>query len=231
MIELWGAALTALWLGILTSISPCPLATNVAAISYIAREISSPPRVFAAGMLYTAGRALVYMALGVALVWGLLSAPGVSYFLQSHMNKILGPVLILAGMVLLGMLSFDLGGGWIAGVAQNRVRTLGAIRALSLGALFALSFCPVSAALFFGSLIPLSLQHGSGFLLPSLYGIATGLPVMVFALFIASGSNRLGRAFDALAVFERWARRVTGTVFILVGIYYSLAYIFGVPLF
>ena len=231
MTELAAAGLTAIWLGVLTSISPCPLATNIAAISYIGRDVGNPFRVFLAGLLYTARRALVYAFLGVLLVWGLLNAPGVSQFLQLYMNKLLGPVLILVGMVLLGLLSFDVGGGWISDFAANRAKRSGALQALALGALFALSFCPVSAALFFGSLIPISVQHGSGVLLPSLYGFATGVPVMAFALLIASGSHRLAKAYDALAVFERWARRITGIVFILVGIYTTLVYIFAVQFF
>jgi cytochrome c-type biogenesis protein len=219
---------SALWLGILTSISPCPLATNVAAISFVGRRVGNPRRVFVAGLLYTLGRSLAYLVLGVLLVGSLLSVPHVSYVLQKHMNKILGPVLILAGMFLLELLQVHLPGFSIGGGMQERVEAWGVWGSSVLGVIFALSFCPVSAALFFGSLLPLAVKTGSSVLLPSLYGIGTALPVFIFAVFIALGTRAVSKALDKLTLIERWARLVTGIIFIGVGIYYCLAYIFGV---
>ena len=224
---LLGAA-TALWLGILTSISPCPLATNIAAVSFVGRRVGHPRQVLLAGFLYTLGRSLTYLVLGTLLVSSILSAPQLSHVLQEYMNKIIGPILILAGMFLLEMLSINLSGSGIGEVMQRRVETWGIWGGGVLGIFFALSFCPVSAALFFGSLIPMAVVRGSGVLLPSLYGVGTGLPVFVFALLIALGTGSVGRMFDRLSQVERWARRVTGIIFIVVGIYYSLAHIFGV---
>ena len=111
---------------------------------------------------------------------------------------------------------------------QKCIEAWGLIGVLLLGALFALSFCAIAAVLFFGSLIPLAVEHGSGILLPLIYGIGTGLPVLVFAALIALGANRVGAAFNKLAVFEKWARAITGVIFITVGVYYCLTYIFGV---
>ncbi len=219
---------SAFWLGILTSISPCPLATNIAAISFVGRRVGSPAKVFLAGLLYTAGRTLTYLVLGVLLVSSLLSAPYLSHVLQKYMNKALGPILILIGMVLVELIQINFSGSGVSEKMQKRVEALGMWGALLLGAVFALSFCPVSAALFFGSLLPMALRGESGVILPSAYGVGTGLPVLVFAVLIALGAKRVGEAYNKLVPFEKWARRITGGIFILVGIYYCLAHIFGV---
>jgi len=219
---------SAIWLGILTSISPCPLATNITAISFVGQRVGRPVRVLCAGLLYTAGRALTYAVLGALLVTSLLSAPSVSLTLQRIMNQLLGPIMILVGMVLLGLLRLNLHGGGVSERMQRRVERWGIWGALLLGILFALAFCPLSATLFFGSLIPLAIKNGSTVLMPSLYGAGTALPVIVFALLIAIGAHSIGRAFDRLRQFEQWARRVTGVVFIGVGIYLSLVHIYGV---
>ena len=219
---------SSLWLGILTSISPCPLATNVAAISFVGRRVGNPRAVFLAGLLYTLGRSLAYLILGVLLVGSLLSVPHVSYTLQKYMNKILGPILILVGMFLLELLQVNLPGFSVSEGMQKRVEAWGVWGAGVLGVIFALSFCPVSAALFFGSLLPLAVKAESGVLLPALYGVGTALPVFVFAILITLGTRAVSKALDKLTLIERWARRVTGIIFVGVGIYYCLVYIFGV---
>lgn len=216
------------WLGILTSISPCPLATNIAAISFIGRRVGSPVKVFLAGLLYTTGRTLTYAVLGVLLVSSLLSAPYISHVLQKYMNKALGPILILVGMVLVELIQISFSGSGVSEKMQKRVEAMGMWGAFLLGIVFALSFCPVSAALFFGSLLPLAVRCESGVILPSAYGVATGLPALVFAILIALGAKRVGDTYNKIVPFEKWARRITGGIFILVGIYYCLAHIFVV---
>ena len=227
-VSLIAAASAALWLGVLTSISPCPLATNVAAISFIGRRVASPRRVFLSGVLYALGRSLAYLALGVLLVGSVLSVPELSMFLQRYMNKLLGPLLILVAMFLLDLLSFSLPGSGVSESMQKRLDALGLWGALPLGMLFALTFCPVSAALYFGSLIPLSVRAQSSVLLPSIYGLGTALPALVFAVLVAVGARSVGKAFNALSKVEWWARRITGVVFLGIGLYYSLKFIFGV---
>ncbi len=219
---------SALWLGVLTSISPCPLATNIAAMSYIARDVSRPRRVLLSGLLYTFGRTIAYVGLAVILVASLLAAPQVSHALQKYMNKILGPLLILVGMLLLNWIHLGWSGSGPGEGFQRRVGTMGMWGAGLLGLGFALSFCPISAALYFGSLFPLALQHDSKFLLPFMYGVGTALPVVLFAIIIAWSAGSLGRAFAGITRVERWARTVTGVVFILVGIYFALENIFGI---
>jgi sulfite exporter TauE/SafE len=217
---------SALWLGILTSISPCPLATNIAAISFIGRRVDRPWHVFLTGLLYTLGRTLTYVALGALLVASVLSAPQVSHFLQKYMNQLLSPILILTGMVLLGLVSLRLPGTSGSAKLQQRAEAWGVWGAGLLGMVFALSFCPVSAALFFGSLIPLSIKYQSSLSLPSLYGVGTGLPVFVFAVLLALGAQSVGKAYAKFTQLELWGRRLTGGLFIGIGVYYSLAYIF-----
>jgi len=222
-----GAA-SALWLGILTSMSPCPLATNVAAVSYIGRQYRSPAKVAFSGLAYVLGRMGAYLALGALLVAGLLSAPGLSAFLQKSMNKILGPVLILAGMVLLDLLRFPTLGGGIGVKTREKAGRGGILGAGLLGVLFALSFCPVSAALFFGSLLPLSLGSGSPVFYPLLFGFGTGIPVIVFAVMIAFGVRSVEAVFRGVTRVELWVRRITGAVFLVAGLYYTAVYIFEV---
>jgi cytochrome c-type biogenesis protein len=229
--ELLLGIISAFWFGILTSISPCPMATNISAISFVGRKVGNPRQVLISGLLYTLGRMLTYLVLGVILVSSLLSAPVLSHNLQKYLNLVLGPILILVGMVLLDLISFSFGMISDGKKLQSRVEKLGVWGAGLLGILFALSFCPTSAALFFGSLMTLALKLESGILLPSVYGIATGLPVVIFAVIIAYSANKLGNFYKNIVVFEKWAKFVTGVIFILIGIYFSLTLIFEIHIF
>ena len=145
-------------------------------------------------------------------------------------NNPLGPLLILVGMVLMDLLTLPLSLGNFGLSTEKASRFQGLWGAGALGILFALSFCPTSAALFFGSLLPLALQYQSGVFLPSLYGIATELPGLFFALLLSLGTAKVARAFEKVQTFELKARRFTGGLFILLGIYYSLLHIFNLNL-
>lgn len=219
---------TALWLGILTSISPCPLASNIAAVSFVGRRVGEPWRVLAAGLAYSAGRALSYVAVAAIVVTSLLSVPGVSFFLQQRMNQVLGPVLVLAGLAMLGVLPLPALPGREPGALERRLAGGGALGAAGLGAVFALSFCPVSAGLFFGGLLPLATGAGSRLVLPAVYGLGTGLPVVALAALLAFGAAGIGRAFGAIARLERAARTITAAVFVLAGVYLVLTHLVGV---
>ncbi len=222
------AAWSALWLGILTSISPCPLATNIVAISFIGSRVENSRRAFLHGVLYTLGRTITYVGLGALIVTSLLSAPHVSNFLQIYANKILGPFLIVIGMFLLDLIRVNWGGSGLGARLAHRLAGMGMVGSILLGIVFALSFCPVSAGLFFGSLVPLAVRNHSSVLLPMLYGIGTAVPVVVFAVAISLGARSVGKAFERVTAVGRWARRVTGLVFIGAGIYLTLAHVFGV---
>ena len=223
MTEIFIGFASALWLGILTSISPCPLASNVAAISFLSRKIAHPALVFISGLAYTLGRMVSYAILGWIIISSLLSVPQVAQFLQKYMGKALGPLLIITGLILLEVITIRLPGVALSEKHHNKLAESGAGGAFLLGFIFALAFCPISAALFFGSLIPLALNHKMGALLPFIYGIGTGLPVLVFSVAIALGVTSLSRWFHRIARFEYYTRKITGAVFIIVGLYYMVS--------
>lgn len=216
---------SAFWLGILTSISPCPLATNVAAISFLSKKIVHPRLVFLSGSAYTIGRMFSYALLGFIIISSLLSVPALANFLQKYSNKAFGPLLLITGLVLLDILKLNVPNFSLSEKHQNRLAGSGVGGAFLLGLLFALVFCPVSAALFFGGLIPLALTHKLGVVLPFVYGIGTGMPVLLFAVAIAFGITSLSRWFNRLTRLELYMRKITGVVFLIVGLYYIGIYL------
>ncbi|MGE0757043.1 MAG: sulfite exporter TauE/SafE family protein, partial [Pirellulaceae bacterium] len=177
--------------------------------------------------LYTAGRVLVYVVLAVALVASLLSSPAVSMWLQQNLNKFLGPILILVGMVLMGLLNFGIHGAGASERLRRTVDRLGLAGAGVMGLVFGLSFCPVSAALYFGSLLPLAVENQSSVLLPMVYGIGTAIPVIVFAGLFAASANRIGVAFQRLMQVEGYVRHTTGVAILVIGIYLTVHHVYG----
>jgi cytochrome c biogenesis protein CcdA len=208
----------AFWLGVLTSGSPCPMATNVAAIGYLARSSHSRTLQVLAGLLYALGRAVAYTLVGALITWGLLSAPVLSTFLQKHLGQLMGPLLVLAGMILLGLLPGlpSFGGSGKLGI---KIANLGLIGSGLLGFVFALAFCPVSAALFFGSLLPLALQQESTWLLPAVFGVGSALPVLVFGILLTVARQTATKAFGQLQRSDRWLLPASGWLLVGVGIY------------
>jgi cytochrome c-type biogenesis protein len=219
--------LSALWLGILTSISPCPLATNIAAISFVARNLGSSQKILWSGVIYSAGRMLAYVVIAVLAVASLLSLPEVSFFLETNMHKIIGPILIVVGIILLDVLPFSFSTSLVSGSLQEKAGKWGIWGSGALGIVFALTFCPLSAALFFGSLIPLAIDGKSAVLMPSIYGFGTALPVVACALVMAFSVKSIGKVFDKLTQMEKWARILTAVVFIGAGLYLLLKNLLG----
>lgn len=213
--------LAAFLLGLLTAISPCPLATNIAAVAYIARDIEDHKRTVLSGALYTAGRAATYIILGLVLVYLGASVVNISGFLRNSAVYYLGPLLILVSLVMLDVINLSfLKGGYAARLGE-RIAGEGALGAFLLGVVFALSFCPYSAVLFFGMLIPLAIGTPAGGLyMPALYAVGTGLPVFVVALLIAFGAGAWAGHVNKVQKWERYIRKGAGLVFLGVGIYY-----------
>lgn len=224
----WVIIGTAFWLGLLTAISPCPLATNIAAISFIGRQVGSRSHVLLSGMVYTIGRTLTYVLLGFLIIARLTAVGDLSRFLQKYLNEILGPVLILLGMLLLGWIGSGISINLAGAKVQEKASKGGLGWSAMLGFLFALSFCPVSAGLFFGGLIPLAVKANSSFLLPLIYGVGTALPVIGFAFILAFATEYVGKVFDSLTIIENFMRNIAGVFFILVGIYYSVTHVYGI---
>jgi len=219
---------SAIWFGILTSISPCPLATNIIATTYIGKQMKGSYGTLIAGFFYTVGRAFAYVVISFIIVFSILSVSEISFFLQENMNKILGPLLIIAGLFILEILSLGFGGFSFSENFQKRLGAGSIVGASILGFIFALSFCPISAALFFGSIIPLSLKYESRLVLPFIYGVGTALPVLLFSLIISCSSRFAGNFFNKLTAVELWLRRITGLLFLIIGIYFCMKYIFRI---
>ena len=216
---------SALWFGVLTSISPCPLATNIAAVSFLSKKVNHPRNVFLLSLSYIFGRMVTYAVVGSIIIASLVSVPFIANFLQIYMNKIIGPILFLVGLFLLDVIKFNTCSLQISQEKQKKMADSGVKGAFLLGMLFALSFCPIAAALFFGSLIPLALNSKIGMIYPFIYGIGTGIPVAIFAVGIMFGVKSFSKWFHKTAKLELWTRRITGVIFILVGMYYLWAYI------
>jgi len=223
--EWWFAFGGVTLLGLQTSISPCPLTTNIAAISYITRNVGNPRDVLLSGLLYTLGRTLVYVLLAVLVLSAMLwSGEAMALFFQTRIHGYLGPVLIVIGVMLLGLVSFNFGG--VQGEKMQKIAdSLGLWSALPLGAIFAMAFCPTSAATFLGT-ITLSSQFQSNILFPSVFGIGTAVPVLIFAGIIALNAQLLGKAFSVMSRIDWWMRTITGTLFVVVGIWFSLRYVY-----
>lgn len=220
-------ALAAFWLGMVTSMSPCPLATNVAATAYIGKNMGGRAGAFFASLFYTLGRALAYMILAWMIVAGPLSLPETAFFLQNHIVKVLGPVLLVSGLYLLGIFSFLPKGPEFSESFKKRLAGKGLAGAFLLGFLFALAFCPVSAVWFFGSVIPLCLETESRLFLPLVYGVGTALPVVGIALALAYSAQLAGKVLNKITLVELWFRRIAGGLFIIIGLYFLVRFTFG----
>ena len=215
---------TALILGILTAVSPCPLATNLTAVAYLGRELDNRRKVFYLGLLYTLGRTVAYSALGAVLIF-LIRKGEDAFDIQDAISAIgewiLGPALVLIGLFMLFGHLLHLPKFGFSGQASGSW-TQGALGALILGVLFAMAFCPTSGMLYFGMLIPMSAVESGGYALPVVYAIATSLPVLVAAWIIAYSMQSLRRVMGKIAIFQRWFNRLVAILFILLGLYYTI---------
>jgi len=218
--------LSALLLGLITAISPCPMATNIAAIAYVSRRVKERRYAIITGALYTLGRMFSYSIIGVLIIVVGLEIPGLATFLQDFGEQALGPLLIVIGVIMLivNRISLGLGGGKLSALGA-KVADWGMIGGFLLGALFALAFCPYSAALFFGVLIPLALKSAGGVTLPAVYAIGTGLPVLVFGVLISLGVARVSNWLNAVTRAEKIIRVAVSIIFIGVGIYLVVRWI------
>ena len=224
------ALVSALWFGILISISPCPLATNIAAISFLSKKVNHPKEVMLAGLAYTCGRVLTYTVIGMLVISSFASVPAVANVLQKYMFRILGPFLVMAGISLLDIIKLKIPGCSISHEKQTALAGSGYKGAFILGIIFSLSFCPISAGLFFGSLIPLAVNNEFGLIFPVIFGIGTGLPVIVLSAVIAFGVFAISHWFKKLSKIEKFTRISTGAIFIIAGIYFIWNYLIVVYL-
>lgn len=216
--------LSAFILGLMTAISPCPLATNITAIAYIGKDIENRTKVFTNGLIYTLGRAITYSLIGVFFYFG-ASQFKISGFIQKWGEKALGPILIIVGVFMLDFIKIQFPGFGKLNEKMQEKTYSGFWNVLLLGIVFALAFCPYSGVLYFGMLIPMTVSSVSGLYLPVIFAIATGLPVIIFAWIIAYTVGGVGSVYKEIKIFEIWFRRVTAVIFIVAGIYY-LSFLF-----
>ncbi len=211
--------ITAFILGIMTAISPCPLATNISAIGFISRDIENRKKVFISGLIYTLGRAISYTALALVIYLG-ASKMNVSMIFQGWGEKILGPLLIVIGLFMLDVIKIKFPAFSRLSEKIGEKGKGNYLTALLLGMIFALAFCPYSGVLYFAMLIPVTISSAGGLYLPVIFAIATGLPVIIFAWLLAFAVGNVAKLYKQIKTFEYWFRRIVAVLFILVGIYY-----------
>jgi sulfite exporter TauE/SafE len=210
---------TAFILGLMTAISPCPLATNITAIGFIGKDIENRNKVFFNGLFYTLGRVIAYTLLAVILLYG-ADRFRISSVFQKYGEKFIGPLLIVVGLLMLDIIKIKFP-GIVSGTKRINKRGVGNYGdVILLGILFALAFCPYSGVLYFGMLIPLTIGSSEGVVLPVVFAVATGIPVIFFAWFIAYSVSGVGRLYRNVKVFEVWFRRIIAVLFLVVGGYY-----------
>jgi len=211
--------LSALVLGLMTAISPCPLATNITAVGFIGKELENRKRVFINGLLYTLGRAISYTVIALVIYLG-ADQFKFSGFFQLYGEKVLGPLLILIGLFMLDLIKIKFPGfSRLTSKMENKSR-FGYFDSILLGMIFALAFCPYSGVLYFGMLIPMTITSASGLWLPFVFAIATGIPVVIFSWILAFSVGSIGGVYNKVKSFESWFRKVVAFLFIVVGIYY-----------
>jgi len=216
--------LSAFILGLMTAISPCPLATNITAMAFISKDIENKRKVFINGLIYTLGRSITYTGIGLLFYFG-ASKFMVAGFVQKYGERALGPIIIIIGLFMLDVIKINFPGLGKLNEKMEKKDASGFWGVLLLGIVFALGFCPYSGVLYFGMLIPMTISSVSGLYLPIIFALGTGLPVIIFAWFLAFTVGGIGNVYNKMKVFEKWFRRVVAVIFILVGIYY-LQYLF-----
>ena len=211
----------AFFIGLMTAISPCPLATNITAIAYASKRIDSNKHTLLVGFLYTFGRMFTYVLLASSIVWFGLNSQVVSLFLQKYGERILGPLLLIIGVIMLDIvkLKFVQRRGKLNKL-KEKLANKGFLGSFLLGVVFALAFCPFSAVLFFGMLIPLAIRVGDGLIIPAVFAFATGLPVIIFSIMLVKSVSKLGKIMKKVQTFELWMRKIVAIIFIATGIYY-----------
>jgi len=214
--------IAAFFIGLMTAISPCPLATNITAIAYISKKINNGKKTLLTGFVYTLGRMFTYVLLASIIVYIGVNVQSISLFLQKYGEKILGPLLIFMGLVMLNIIKLpSLKSKDKINKIKERLSERGYLGSFLLGVLFALAFCPFSAVLFFGMLIPLALKYSDAFLIPSIFSFATGIPVIIFAFILTFSVSKIGKVMNKIQTFEKYMRYLIAGVFVIVGMYYT----------
>ncbi len=216
--------ISAFLLGLMTAISPCPLATNITATAYLSKDISDKRKVLLNSIIYTFGRAVSYVGVGVLIYLG-ASKFDISTLFNTYGEKLLGPLLIIIGLFMLGVIKFgNITGVGVSQKVTDKISGKGYISAFLMGIVFALAFCPYSGVLYFGMLIPMSVKDDGSLINLLSFSIGTGLPVIIISLILAYGLAGVGSVFNKIKTFEKWFRKIVGLIFVLTGIYYIMIF-------
>ena len=209
--------LTAFVLGLLVALHPCPMATNIAAMGYIGKDIDNRRQVFLDGIRYTLGRIVSYSVLGaviIALIRGGVQLLDFGELMSEWGERVLGPLLIIIGLYLLyndllhhhdHVPHLPFGGRKSS--------------AFVLGLIFALAFCPESGVVYFGMLIPMAVESDYAYLLPVSFAIGTGVPVVIMAWVFAYSISRFSRLNKGMLLLKAWLTRIIAVLFILAGVF------------
>ena len=214
--------ITAFLLGLLTAVSPCPLATNITAIGFISKDINNRNRIFTNGVLYTLGRVLAYSALGAILI-AILRKGADMFAIQKGISEwgelLLAPALVLIGLFMLFGDKLQLPRfGFSATEKTEKLK--GSWGSLLLGILFAMAFCPTSGLFYFGMLIPMAAIETGGYLLPIAFAVATALPVIVVSWLLAFSVKSIGSFYGKMQTVQKWLNWLVGGLFVAIGLYY-----------
>ena len=216
--------LSAFVLGLMTSISPCLLATNITATAFISKNISNKRTVFLSGIIYSLGRAFSYTVIGLLLFFG-ASKFYIARFFQQNGEKYLGPLLIIVGLIMLNVIRLNFLGKFnFTEKLSQKLAGKGLFGSFLIGAIFALAFCPYSGALYFGMLIPMTVSNADGLFLPIIFAFGTGLPVILFTYLLAFAAGNISAFYNKISKVEKWMRTIVGLVFLITGIYYVLVF-------
>jgi cytochrome c biogenesis protein CcdA len=210
--------IAAFFIGLMTAISPCPLTTNITAVAFISKKFSNNKHTLLVSFVYTLGRAITYILVASLIVLLGINVQAISLTLQQYGDKILGPLLIIIGLVMLDLLKFRFKSDFFNSL-KNSLGNKGLLGGFLLGALFALAFCPFSAVMYFGLLIPLALSAGDSLIIPSMFALGTSLPVIIFSLILSVSVSKLSKVMNQVKLIELWTRRLVAVTFIVIGIY------------
>ena len=219
--------IAAFFIGLMAAISPCPLATNITAIAYISKKIGNSKHTLLVGFLYTLGRMFTYVLIASLIVWFGVNMQEVAMFLNTYGEKLLGPLLLIVGIVMLDLIKINMF------KSNDKIDKLkeylsekGFIGSFLLGIIFALAFCPFSAVLYFGMMMPIALAASDGLFIPASFALATGLPVILFSLVLVYSVSKLGQIMNKIQTFEKWMRKAVAIIFIIMGLYYTFMMFF-----
>ncbi|KIV73125.1 membrane protein, putative [Bacillus mycoides] len=204
--------LFAFLLGVVGTLAPCQLTGNISAITLYGNQSLQKGHAWKHILLFILGKIVAFTTLGL-LVWFL--GKEIQQILTLYfpwLRKIIGPLLILMGLMLAGIIK---GRSFFS---IKFIRKQNEVGSFLLGFFFSLAFCPTMFVLFFGTLIPLSFSSNYGYLFPTFFSIGTALPIVVL-MFIISYLGLNGTLLKKSRKIGKNIQLIAGVLLILIGLY------------